>query len=97
MEERKWIWLVVLFGIGVGLWLLLAQPVDSFTPKEDSAPKPPLCSADPPPACVPDLAGGWGVCKDAQGRCQLGRPCGYILNCVDSFTCEDALGPCLGY
>ena len=57
------------------------------------------CMRDPRnygPRCSEDPSGGWSLCEDARGVCRLGRPCGYILNCNNSFTCEDALGPCVG-
>jgi len=96
MKGHEWIWIVVLFGIGVGLWLLV-KPVDSFTKKVKPQRGAPTCSTDPPPVCEPDLAGGWGKCKDAQGPCKLSRGCGTMLNCINSFTCADALGPCIWY
>lgn len=97
MKGHEWIWIVVVFGIGVGLWLL-AKPAEAFATKGKPR-RVPTCLPDPRrygPECKERASGGWGMCKDAQGACKLGRRCGYILNCEDSFTCEDALGPCLG-
>ncbi len=96
MKGREWIWIAVIFGILAGLWLL-AQPAETFAQTSQNIPP---CVPDPlhyGPKCKEKISGGWGLCKDAQGgTCRLSRPCGYILNCEDSFTCEDALGPCVG-
>ena len=99
MPNQGLIWIVILFGIGVGLWSLVTP--DQTEPKVKPTPQPfappPTCSADPPPICDPHEGGGWGNCNDGQGKCTLRRGCGTILQCSAPFTCTDALGSCIWY
>ena len=100
MNNQGWIWIAVLFGIGIGLWLLVT-PKNSFR-KKTQAPRQPFsnlrtCTTDPPPDCELLRGGGWGKCKDSQGSCALRRGCGYTLKCYSPFACKDALGSCIWY
>ena len=93
MDDQEWIWIALLFGISVALWLLV-KPTDPFIKNVKPAVARRACIS---PSCEPDESGGWGACKDAQGPCELKRQCGYILDCINSLTCTDALGPCIWY
>ena len=98
MANQGWIWIIILFGIGVGLWSLVTpdrrKTKKEFKPKNISLR---TCATDPPPICDPQKKGGWGNCNDAQGQCALRRGCGTMLDCSGPFTCTDALGPCIWY
>ena len=103
-NQEGWIWVIILFGIGIGLWSLVTRRKPGRNPGRKPGRKQqkfssPLrtCSTDPPPICDPQEGGGWGNCNDAQGRCSLQRECGTMLKCGGPFTCTDALGACLWY
>ena len=102
MDNQGWIWIIILLGIGVGLWSIVTPDRREKKMREHTLKrkyKSPLrtCATDPPPICDPQEEGGWGNCNDAQGQCALRRGCGTILDCSDPFTCTDALGPCIWY